>query len=87
MIIFHRKVNDPKSELLEEKLENLVIAYKTVEHESGEEDLPYIEEDGNKMQTQEEIQEWMATLESELKWQRSLSGDGCYIDPMSGKIC
>ncbi len=87
MITLHRKENNSKSNKLEEKLNNMVISFKIVEHEPKEEGLPFIEEDGVKYNTEEEIQDWISELDSELKWQRSLSGDGCYINPEDGTVC
>lgn len=89
MIKLHRKQEDEASDRLEEHLNSMVISYKKVSYEEGEEQsaLPFIEEDGKEFKTEEEISGWLRELESELNWQRSLSGDGCYIDPKSGKVC
>ncbi|MEX0686366.1 MAG: hypothetical protein WD267_00595 [Balneolales bacterium] len=88
MIKLHRKKDDPKSDMLEEKLINMVLAYETVDH-SGDnhEKTPYIEESGQIIEGNEQVDEWLTTLESELDWQRSISGDACYFDPKTGKIC
>lgn len=89
MITLHCKKGDPKSNRLEQKLKEIVLAYKTVYHQANESShpLPYIEDDDAIITDYEEIEEWIIELEAELKWQRSLSGDGCYIDPNSGKVC
>ncbi|MBO6585015.1 MAG: hypothetical protein JJ953_02805 [Gracilimonas sp.] len=89
MIKLHRKRQDTASDQLEQQLNNLVISFKKVNYEEEGEQikLPYIEEDGVEFHTEEEIAGWMRDLESQLNWQRSLSGDGCFIDPKSGKIC
>lgn len=89
MIIFHRKQNDPKSEEIEEKLTGLVLAYETVDHSTSlvEEDVPFIEESGKKITGPKAIEEWLIELEEDLNWQRSLSGDACYVDPKTGEIC
>lgn len=89
MIILHRKEDDSKSEELEQKLTDMVLAYKSVYHQSGNSkySLPYIEDGDLIVSEDKEIEEWVLELEAELKWQRSLSGDGCFIDPDSGKIC
>ncbi|MEQ8524085.1 hypothetical protein [Gracilimonas sp.] len=89
MIILHRKRDDTESDRLEEKLNKLVISFKTINHERKAENrpYPYIEEDGRQFQSDEEIEMWLRELESQLKWQRSLSGDGCYINPKNGKVC
>ncbi|MGN8225280.1 hypothetical protein [Gracilimonas sp. BCB1] len=89
MIILHRKREGKASDQLEEQLNSLVISYKKVSYEKEEEqkNLPFIEEDGREFHTDEEISGWLRELESELSWQRSLSGDGCYVDPGTGKVC
>lgn len=89
MITLHRKKDDPKSDELEEKLKEMVLAYKTSQLQSAESKypLPFIEDGESFFTNDEEIEKWILELESELKWQRSLSGDGCFIHPDSGKIC
>lgn len=87
MIILHRKKNDTASDQLEEKLNRLVLSFKTINYDSKSEKLPYIEEDGRQFTSDEEIKGWLRELESQLNWQRSLSGDGCYVDPESGEVC
>jgi hypothetical protein len=87
MIVLHKKGKGSSSLQLEQKLEELVISFKTELHDFEEEGLPYIEEDGRKFQKENEIKEWLNELEAELNMQRSVSGDGCYINPNSGKVC
>lgn len=87
MIILHRRKNDTASDQLEEKLNRLVLSFKTINHDSKAEKFPYIEEDGRQFNSDEEIKGWLRELESQLNWQRSLSGDGCYVDPESGEVC
>ncbi|MFD2531322.1 hypothetical protein [Gracilimonas halophila] len=87
MITLHKKKDHINSDKLESRLEDLVIAFKREIHAENEAGLPYIVEDGIVYKTEEEIEEWMIELTAELNWQRSLSGDGCYIDPEKGKIC
>lgn len=89
MITLHYKNDDPESETLKKSLDDLVLAYKVVKHEENHADhgLPFIEEDSVIYSTPDEIETWLTELQDELKWQRSLSGDGCYINPKSGKVC
>ena len=89
MITLHSIKDDPKSSRLEQKLKELVLAFKTVYHQADEcsHSIPYIEDGDAIITNDEKIEEWIVELESELKWQRSLSGDGCYIHPDSGKVC
>ncbi len=89
MITLHCIKDDFKSNRLEQKLKEMVLAYKTVYHQANEHShpLPYIEEDDAIITDHEKIEEWILELEAELKWQRSLSGDGCFINPDSGEIC
>lgn len=90
MIVLHRRKKDTYADELEDKLRNLVVAYRTAIHEQGStgtESLPYINESGKIIAGKNEINQYFVDLEKELAWQRSLSGDGCYIDPESGKVC
>lgn len=89
MIILHRIKDDPTSDKLEQKLKDLVLAFKTVHHQSNKNDvsLPYIEDGDSVISDEQEIDDWVQELEAELNWQRSLSGDGCFIDPNTGKVC
>ena len=87
MIVLHRKKDDEQSDQLEQRLNDLVLSFKKVNHENAGENLPYIEEDGTEFHNEEEIESWLRELKSDLSWQRSLSGDGCYINPKDGKIC
>ncbi len=87
MIVLHKKENHKKSKRLEERLKDLVISFKTEVHEEHEHRLPFIEENERVFSTPEEIDNWLQELTSQLEWHRSLSGDGCFIDPETGKVC
>lgn len=87
MIVLHRCKNHNESDKLEEKLKEMVISFTIEYHDLTEVGLPFIEEDGNEYREGDELKDWLRELEAELNWQRSLSGDGCYIDPKNGKIC
>lgn len=90
MIKLHRKKKDPKADELEQELNDLVLAFKTVEHTDDNSELPklpYIEESDQIIQEVEAIDNWLLELKKELDWQRSLSGDACYIHPETGEIC
>lgn len=86
MITLYRHKNDKQAAKAEEKLQDLVLAYR-VEEVKDEESEFFIEDSGKKIQGEEQLEAWFRELESELSWQRSISGDGCYIHPDSGKIC
>lgn len=87
MIVLHKKGSHRNSELLEERVKELVITFKKKIHSQAEKGLPFIEEDGKVFKTDEEIEDWFKEIKEELDWQRSLSGDGCYINPKDGRIC
>lgn len=87
MITIHKRKNEETLSKLELELKNLVIAYQEIEHDSSDIPLPYIEEDGKKFITEEEVESWLSGLKKELDWQRSMSGDGCYIPPDSDDNC
>lgn len=86
MITLHRHKTDSKAEEIEQKFKDLVLAYRVEilpENEFG----PFIVDGGQKFEGVEDITSWLRELEGDLKWERSLTGDGCYIDPRSGEVC
>jgi hypothetical protein len=85
MITLIRQADDPKADDIESRFKDLILSYKTEIFEDN--DLPKIVDGDTTVSGAEEIEEWLSELESELNWQRSLSGDGCYIDPKSGNVC
>ena len=85
MITLHRKPSDSRADRIEERLNDLVLAYKTVTDESA--DPCFIKEGDRKILPGDEMEDWFRKLSDELEWSRSLSGDGCYIDPESGDTC
>lgn len=89
MITLHRNKEDSAADKIEARFKDLVLSYETILHveDSGSGKLPRIEDGDNVVSGDSEIEQWLQKLEDELKWQRSLSGDGCYIDPKSGKVC
>lgn len=89
MIKLIRQPNDPKADEIESRFKDLILSYKTevLENGSGENHLPKIHDGDSVISGDEEIEKWFRELEADLNWQRSLSGDGCYIDPKTGKIC
>lgn len=86
MITLHRHKTDSKAEEIEQKFRDLVLAYR-VKTISEEESGPYIIDGNQKIENDAEMESWFQQLERELQWQRSLSGDGCYIDPETGGVC
>ena len=89
MIKLHRHKNSPEADEITERLDDLIISYKTVLHDSDSKksSLPEIEDGDRFITDPEEINSWFEQLRKELEFQRSLSGDGCYIDPDSGEVC
>lgn len=86
MITLYRKKNDEQAAKIEERLKDLVLAYRVEEVEDHQIE-PFIKEGSKKIQGEEQLEKWFRELETELNWQRSISGDSCYISPDSGKIC
>ena len=95
MIVLHRKEEDPLADEIEQKLENLVISFRTETHNGAEshngsgsdQALPQLEEGGQVVSGEENLNEYLDELEQELTLQRSISGDACYLDPETGKPC
>jgi hypothetical protein len=85
MIKLIRNTDDTKSDDIESRFGDLVLSYKT--EISDDDNLPKIQDGESVISGDKQIESWLRELEDELIWQRSLSGDGCYINPKSGKIC
>ncbi|MDX1642442.1 MAG: hypothetical protein R3220_12135 [Balneolaceae bacterium] len=86
MITLHRHKTDTRAEEIEEKFQDLVLAYR-VETLPEDESGPFIIDGDQKIEGEKEIVSWLRGLEGDLQWQRSITGDGCYIDPRSGEVC
>lgn len=86
MITLYRHKDDNEAANIEEKLQDLVLAYR-VEEIDDQESGPFIVDGWEKIQGEEELEAWFRELKGELDWQRSITGDGCYIHPDSGKVC
>ncbi len=87
MITLYRKKNNELADSIENRFEELTLAYRV---EMMPESDPYdwmIEDGDKKIKTKGDLESWLLQLEKELNWQRSLSGDACYIDPETGEVC
>lgn len=87
MIKLIRQADDPKADELESRFDDLILSYKTEVSDDLNSNLPKIKDGDTIITGDEEIEKWLRELEDELSWQRSLSGDGCYINPKSGNVC
>lgn len=88
MIRLIRKEDDPKADHIESRFEDLTLSYKIeISDEDDDGDLPKVKDGDTIISGEDEIENWLRGLEADLKWQRSLSGDGCYINPESGEVC
>jgi len=87
MIKFFRKKEQEQADLIEEQFKNLVLAYQVTILPENDSRNWYIVDGDNTIEGEFDFEEWFRDLEDELTWQRSISGDACYIDPKSGKIC
>lgn len=87
MITLCKKRDSQFGDEVRKKLNDLVISYKEKEIPEGGSSGVIIIESGKKIEGKRQIDEWLSQLEKELSWQRSLSGDGCYIDPETGETC
>lgn len=89
MITLYRKADDSKADEIEARFKDLVLSYKTRIGDSNfaKNKLPKIKDGDTIISGDQNIERWFRKLEANLKWERSLSGDGCYIDPESGDVC
>ncbi|MEX2351760.1 MAG: hypothetical protein WD529_04925 [Balneolaceae bacterium] len=90
MIELHRTESDEYGEEIEQTLNEMVLAFRTELYtDAGSTDLPLpcICDSGRVISGESDIRNFLDTLERELRIQRSISGDGCYIDPDTGEVC
>jgi len=87
MITLYKKRNSEFGNEVDQKLNDLVISYETEELPEEIETEVFIIESEKKIKGKQAIEEWLYQLEDELRWQRSLSGDACYLDPDTGETC
>lgn len=92
MLELHRLHNDPRSDEIEDRLINMVAAYR-VFHYSQEPSannsapLPHLREGDKIVSTRVDTDRFLDELERFMKIQHSYSADACYIDPETGEIC
>lgn len=87
----------PRGKAIKQKFDDLVIAYRYHEIDENKQEsavglpkdteLPAIKENGSIITGERNQKQYIEELERELKRNRSFTGDACYIDPDSGKLC
>jgi hypothetical protein len=87
MITLFKKAGDEFSEEIHSALDDLIIRFEFKNLPADSAEPSYIRDGEKIVKGEKEIIDWLRQLEAELKWQRSLSGDGCYIDPETGNTC
>lgn len=90
MIEFHCLKKDNLSEEIGNMLEDMVVARRTKTYSdpsASSYSLPHIREGENIIFGEVALREYLFKLDMELKQQRSITGDGCYIDPETGEVC
>ncbi|WP_020531724.1 hypothetical protein [Flexithrix dorotheae] len=89
MICVYVKNSSKTSDIIENKLKNLCIRFARIPEEQGETGIirPSITEGGKSYSTRESIFEYLDLLEIEMTQMREISGDACYINPKTGKVC
>ena len=87
MITLIRHPDDPKADEIEQRFKDLILSYKVETTKGSEQPGPRIKDSDTTISGDKAIEKWLRELEKEIRWQRSLTGDGCYIDPDSGTTC
>ncbi len=87
MIKLFRKKEQKKADEIEGQFRNLVLAYQVSILPEDDSRNWYIVDGTNIIEDETSYEDWFRNLEDELNWQRSITGDACYIDPKSGEIC
>ncbi len=81
MIALHRPADSPAADAIEETLRDLCVAYRTVQSDT------YFLEEGGRRYAGDAVRPYLDELAAELRANREVSGDACYIDPRSGTVC
>lgn len=87
MITLFKKRDSQFGNDVYKKLNDLIITFEVEELPEDADAETFIKESGKEVKGKQAIDKWLNQLEKELSWQRSLSGDGCYIDPETGETC
>lgn len=90
MIEFHYLTDDKRSEELLEEIDRMVINVKRVKATDSafpDEQLPLFKEHDAIYSSKEEVQGFLDELNGQLKVERTVSGDSCYINPATGEKC
>lgn len=93
MIELHRSQTSSFSDRIEETLHDLVVAHKVCKYSEEpsekppEHPLPFIKESSKVVEGEENLKVYLFELEKELKQQRAITADACYIDPETGEVC
>ena len=81
MIELHRPAVSPAADAIEETLRDLCVAYRVAASTSL-----FLEEGGRRF-SGDAVRPYLDALSDELRANREVSGDACYVDPRSGKVC
>ena len=84
MITLIRPKNSTYADVIEDRLEHMIAAYKV---EIEETKYPYLLENQKRISWKQVIDQYLDILEREISWTNSLSADACFIDPVSGTVC
>ncbi len=82
MILFYKNY-DYTGNYIETFLNQESIAHKTLETAQKS----YIQENGKNIKGYDNLKKFFNHLKRDLDFQRSISGDACYIDPDTGTMC
>ncbi len=92
MLELHRPHNDPGSDEIEDRLKEMVAAYRVFKYsvkpskKSGA-PLPHLREGDKIISGREDTDRYLNELERFMRVQHTYSADACYIDPETGEIC
>jgi len=87
MITLYKKPNGQFGNEVDQRLDDLIITYEMKELSEDAEAEVVIIESEKKIKGKQAIENWLNQFEKELRWQRSLTGDACYLDPDTGETC
>ncbi|HEX7069571.1 MAG TPA: hypothetical protein VF190_02145 [Rhodothermales bacterium] len=93
MIELHRTYPDAESDAIEERLREMVLAYRVVREtgsgdgESSGVETPVIVQSGQTYRGVAEIDRFLDELHAELTLGRQFQSDACYLDPDDPTRC
>lgn len=84
MICLYKSHSDALGQEISDQLTGMCAAHKVISTDKSE---SYLMEGAHVISGRKNILDFLAEYKTILERDRSVSGDGCYLDPVSGQVC